>query len=244
MTEGTGIRIARRRTPLIRALTAVGAAALAVTVSLGATACSSVGSAPSSTVPVPTGTNGAVHFDDGYIQVGTGAKMVDLYFDPLCPYCQEFDLTNSATLAGAVSDGSISLRLHPLTFLDPSSNGTAYSSRAAAALTCVAESTPDSTLDYLTVLYKNQPKEGSDGLTDKKLVSMATALGVPDISSCLAFGANQAWAQSITQHALTGPIKDADITQIKGTPTVLVNGISFTGSITDEKVFSSFLQAH
>jgi protein-disulfide isomerase len=234
----------RRRSTLSRVLTAIGAVVLAFTVGVGATACSSAGSTPTSTVPVPTGTSGAVHFDEGFIQVGTGAKTVDLYFDPLCPYCQEFELANGATLSGAVSDGSISFRLHPLTFLDPSSNGTAYSSRAAAALTCVAESTPDSTLDYLAALYKNQPKEGSDGLTDKKLVSMATALGVPDISSCLATGANQAWAQSITQHALNGPIKDADITQIKGTPTVLVNGISFTGSITDEKAFAAFLNAH
>ena len=236
--------MARRRSPLFRALTAAGAAVLAVAVGLGATACSSAASAPTSTVPVPTGTQGAAHFDDGYLQVGTGAKTVDLYFDPLCPYCQEFELTNGATLAGAVTDGSISFRLHPLTFLDPSSNGTAYSSRAAAALTCVAESTPGSTLDYLAALYKDQPKEGSDGLPDKKLVSMATALGVPDISPCLATGANQAWAQSITQHALTGPIKNADITQIKGTPTVLVNGISYGGSITDEKAFAKFLDSH
>ena len=233
-----------RRNSLARALTAFGAVVLAVAVGLGATACSSAGSAPLSTVPVPTGTSGAVHFDDGYIQVGTGAKTVDVFFDPLCPYCQEFELTNGATLAKAVADGSIALRLHPLTFLDPSSNGTAYSSRASAALTCVAESTPDATLDYLRALYKNQPKEGSSGLTDEELVSMATALGVPDISSCLAEKANKAWAQSITQHALTGPIKDADITQIKGTPTVLVNGVSYSGSITDEKAFSKFLASH
>ncbi len=234
----------RRRSLRIRLLTAISTALLALAVGVGLTACSAGASTPVSTVPVPTGTSGAAHFDDGYIQVGSGAKTVDLYFDPMCPYCQEFDLTNGATLAGAVADGSISLRLHPLTFLDPSSNGTAYSSRAAAALTCVAQSDPDATLDYLTALYKNQPKEGSDGLSDKKLVSMATALGVPDISSCLASGANQAWAQSLTQHALTGPIKDADITQIKGTPTVLVNGHSYPGSITDAKAFSKFLESH
>ncbi len=236
--------MSRHRRILTRALTVVGGAVLALSIGVGLTACSAGASTPTSTVPVPTGTSGAVHFDDGFIEVGTGATTVDVYFDPLCPYCQEFDLTNGATLAAAVDDGSITLRLHPLTFLDPSSNGTAYSSRAAAALTCVAESDPDATLGYLTALYKNQPHEGSDGLTDKKLVSMADALGVSDISSCLATGANQAWAQSLTQQALKGPIKDADITQIKGTPTVLVNGISYTGSITDAKAFKKFLDSH
>ncbi|NEN06298.1 DsbA family protein [Diaminobutyricibacter tongyongensis] len=236
--------MARRRNTLIRALTTAGALVLAAAISIGVGACSSAATIPTPTVSVPTGTSGAVHFDDGFIQVGSGAKTVDVYFDPMCPYCQEFDLTNGATLAGAVADGTATVRLHPLMFLDPSSSGTQYSSRASAALTCVAESTPDATLDYLTALYKNQPKEGSDGLPDKKLVSMATALGVPDISSCLATGANQAWAQSITQHALAGPIKNADITQIKGTPTVLVNGISYGGSITDEKAFAKFLDSH
>jgi protein-disulfide isomerase len=234
----------RRRNPVIRALTTVGALIVAAAIGIGVSACSSAATIPTPTVAVPTGTSGAVHFDDGFIQVGSGAKTIDVYFDPMCPYCQEFDLTNGATLAGTVAAGTATVRLHPLMFLDQSSNGTQYSSRASAALTCVAESTPDSTLDYLTALYKNQPAEGSDGLSDTKLVSMATALGVPDISACLSSGANQAWSQTITQHALTGPIKDADITQIKGTPTVLVNGISYTGSITDDKAFSAFLDAH
>jgi protein-disulfide isomerase len=236
--------MARRHNTIIRAMTRAGALVLAATISVGVSACSSAATIPTPTVSVPTGTSGAVHFDDGFIQVGSGAKTVDVYFDPMCPYCQEFDLTNGATLAGAAADGTATVRLHPLMFLDQSSNGTQYSSRASAALTCVAESTPDSTLDYLTALYKNQPKEGSDGLPDKKLVSMATALGVPDISSCLATGANQAWSQTITQRALTGPIKGADITRIKGTPTILVDGISYTGSITDAKAFSAFVVAH
>lgn len=232
-----------RRPSLTRALTAVGAVLVAAAIAVGVSACASASSpaVPVSTVALPTGTQGGAHFDDGFLQAGSGPKTVDLYFDPLCPYCNEFEKANGATLAAKVANDSITLRLHPLTFLDRSSNGTAYSSRASAALTCVAQTTPDATVDYLALLYKNQPEEGSDGLSDKKLIALASGLNVPDIADCLATGANQAWAQANTQRALTGPIEGADIPAIKGTPTVLVNGTSFTGSITDSAAFSKFL---
>ncbi len=234
------------RHPVLRAAMVLSAFIAAAAIGIGVSACSAGGApnAPSSSVALPTGTQGAANFDKGYLAVGTGAKAVDLYFDPLCPYCNEFEKANGATLASAVKDGSITFRLHPLTFLDPSSNGTAYSSRASAALTCVAVSDPAATLGYLADLYANQPAEGSDGLTNSKLAALASKRGVADISGCIANGANQAWAQNVTQRALAGPIEGADIPAIKGTPTVLVNGVSFTGSITDSVVFSKFLTSH
>ena len=111
---------------------------LALGVVFAVAGCSLLGGA--SNVPVatdkpPTGTDGAVDFDGGFIAAGNGAKKVDLWFDAMCPVCGAFEKANGATLASAVDDGSITLRLHPLTFLDAASNGTGYSTRAAAALT-------------------------------------------------------------------------------------------------------------
>lgn len=224
---------------------AIAAVVLAALVTVGIAACASTptsqGATPESTVALPNGTVGAANFDAGYLAVGTGTKTVDLYFDPMCPYCQQFESANGSKLAGAVSDGSITLRLHPLTFLDGSSNGTEYSSRASAALTCVAARDPKSTLGYLTLLYKDQPKEGTSGLTDDRLDALATGLGAPSIAGCLSNGTYQAWAQYNTNKALTGPLPDADIKSIQGTPTIIVNGHSYPGSITDTAAFASFL---
>jgi protein-disulfide isomerase len=224
------------------------ALALGIAASLALTGCSSGGGADStatasaSTVPIPTGTDGAAHFDEGYLQVGTGATIVDVYFDPMCPICGVFEQTNGAQLASLVDDGTITLRLHPMTFLDRASNGTAYSTRADSALTCVAVAEPADTLPYLAALYKNQPKENSSGLSDKELIDLATTAGAPDISDCVTAGTYTSWAQRSNDAALAG-IKGADIPAIRGTPTVLVNGKSYQGPVNDASALAEAIAA-
>ena len=190
---------------------------------------------------LPTGTVGAAHFDDGYLLVGTGTQIVDVYVDPMCPFCRYFEETNGSQLAALVSDGTITLRLHSLTFLDRASQGTDYSSRASAALTCQATLNPEDLLGYQAALFANQPAENTEGLSDSEL---ATLIDSPvDISDCLASGEYQAWSQANTEQALNGPIPDAEITRIQGTPTVLVNGSVYSGGLTDPAEFLAFLTA-
>ncbi len=224
------------------------AALLAVTVTVGVASCSLLGgnsNVPGATAKPPTGTDAAVDFDGGFVSAGTGSKKVDIWFDAMCPVCGAFEKTNGETLSNAVQDGSVTLRLHPLTFLDRASNGTGYSTRAAAALVCVGVHDPDHVLDYYQALFTNQPDENSNGLTDKELAKRATDLGITDISACIdRSGPYQAWAQANTAHSQSGPITvdgKKVLDTIQGTPTVLVNGRQYTGSISDEKEFASFL---
>lgn len=211
------------------------AAALAAAVVVGGAACSLGGNSdvPVATDAPPTGADGAVNFDGRYISAGTGSTKVDLWFDPMCPGCGQFERLNGETLAAAVAGDAITLRLHPLSFLDRYSNGTAYSSRAVAALTCVAVHDPDKALDYFRALYEDQPEEGSNGLTDDELATRATDLGITDISGCIErSGPYQAWAQANTAHSQSGPIEvdgKKVLDSIESTPTVLVNGKPFTG---------------
>ncbi|MGY4856976.1 DUF4190 domain-containing protein [Cryobacterium sp. AP23] len=186
-----------------------------------------------------SGQVGAVNLDDGYLQVGTGSTLVDLYIDPMCPYCGQFEIANGDTLAALVDDDSITLRLHSLTFLDQASQGTAYSSRASAALTCEAAINPASTLDYLAALFVNQPAEGTSGLTDEELVALST--GADSIAECVSDGDYVAWSQQNTENAITGPIEGADIPSIQGTPTVLVDGSQYNGAIDDAQALREFI---
>ncbi|GAA1444705.1 DsbA family protein [Leifsonia poae] len=243
MSSTTLVRPTRRR-----GLRALGAVLVAMALATGISACSLIGGSspvPSSTAKAPTGVDGAVNFDERYIQAGTGDKKVDLWFDPMCPICGIFEKTNGETLSKAVADGSITLRLHPLTFLDRLSNGTGYSTRAVAALTCVAVKEPARALEYYQALFSNQPEENSDGLTDKQLAKLATDAGIGDISNCLAdSGPYQSWAQANTAHSQTGPITvdgKKVLDRIEGTPTVLVDGKLFTGKVDDGPAFRSFL---
>jgi protein-disulfide isomerase len=231
--------------------TLIAVAAIAAIATLGLAGCapaaktsSSSSSSSASSAPLPTGTVGAAHLDDGYLSVGTGEKVVDVYFDPMCPICGAFEEANGPQLAGLVDGGAITLQLHPMTFLNRASQGTDYSTRASAALTCVAAADASSTLPYFTALYANQPAENSSGLTDQELIALANDAGAPDVTDCVSSGTYHYWVQKANDDALTGPIDGADIKAVQGTPTVLVNGTSFTGKVTDAKALADFISAN
>ena len=196
-------------------------------------------SAGSSSAPLPSGQLGAADFDGGYLEFGTGPVIIDEYIDPMCPFCAQFEQTNGDLLLAGVESGVITLRVHSLTFLDSKSQGTNYSSRASAALTCQATLNPDATLDFLSALFANQPLEDTTGLSDAELVDLAS--GDVSIADCVQNGDYQAWSQQNTEAALTGPIEGAEIAAVSGTPTVLVDGAQYRGSLTDQGEFSAFV---
>ncbi|TFC04339.1 DUF4190 domain-containing protein [Cryobacterium adonitolivorans] len=212
-------------------------AAMGAFVTAVAGATSSVTSSESATSSEEaTGQTGAAYFDDGFLMVGTGVTVVDLYIDPMCPYCGQFDIANGDTLAALVDDGTITLRLHSLTFLDQASQGTEYSTRASAALTCEAAINPESTLDYLAALFANQPAEGTTGLSDDELTALSGGSG--SIADCVTGEQYHAWSQQNTDDALTGPIPGAELSSIQGTPTVLIDGSQYSGPIDDPQALT------
>jgi protein-disulfide isomerase len=193
-------------------------------------------------VPAPavvSGQVGAAHLDEGFLQAGTGATVVDLYIDPMCPYCGQFEAANGATLKALVDAGSITLRVHSLTFLDQASQGSEYSTRASNALTCEAAINPDSTLDFMAALFANQPAEGTTGLGNDELVALSG--GADSIADCVRGGRYEAWAQQNTADALAGPIPGSNLPALQGTPTVLVDGSQYQGAIDDPQAFAEFV---
>ncbi|WP_166805613.1 thioredoxin domain-containing protein [Cryobacterium ruanii] len=217
------------------------AAFVVATDSSAAPGTATASSAPEPSAPLPTGKLGAANFDAGYLEFGTGAVIVDEYLDPMCPFCAQFEEANGELLLAGVESGVITLRVHSLTFLDRLSQGTDYSSRASAALTCQAALNPDLALEYVGILFANQPPEQTRGLTDAELVALAP--GSVNIADCVESGDYLTWSQQNTETALTGPIEGAEIDSVEGTPTVLVDGVLYTGSFTDTAEFSAFVAA-
>ncbi|WP_104134120.1 DUF4190 domain-containing protein [Cryobacterium sp. Y62] len=200
---------------------------------------SNAGSSSSSSTSLPSGQLGAADFDGGYLEFGTGAVIIDEYIDPMCPFCAQFEQTNGALLLDGVERDFITLRLHSLTFLDSKSQGTNYSSRASAALTCQATLNPEQALDFLSALFANQPLEDTTGLSDAELIDLVP--GAVSIADCVQNGEYQAWSRQNTEAALAGPIEGAEIEAVSGTPTVLVDGAQYRGSLTDQSEFSDFV---
>jgi protein-disulfide isomerase len=167
-----------------------------------------------------------------------------VYLDYECPYCDQFETANSAQMKSWVEAGTATLEIHPISILDNSSAGTNYSTRSANAAACVANFDPNSFLDVNAALFANQPAEGAVGLTDAQITSILSKAGVTGtkVSSCIAKQTFSKWVAAETARALAGPLPDSNVSKVTGTPTVIVNGKSYTGALNDPAAFKAFVE--
>ncbi|MGB3730687.1 DsbA family protein, partial [Microbacterium sp.] len=161
--------------------------------------------------PAPKGA--IINSDTGAITFGKGDKVIDTYIDLMCPACNAFEQTFSEQLKTLAGEDKITLNVHPIAILDRYSAGSNYSSRAAAAVYCVAEKSPDKTLDYIASLYQNQPEENSTGLSDAQLQDYAKQAGAADAASCMEKGTYLKYG-----------VAQAKAHSIQGTPTIELDG--------------------
>jgi protein-disulfide isomerase len=155
--------------------------------------------------------------DDGTaFASGDGPVTIDIYEDFMCPVCHEFETSSGATLKQLVTDKKVTVRYHPIAILDRYSNGTEYSTRAAAA--AAAAGAAGKFAEYHQVLFDNQPEENSNGLDDAKLIDLGKSVGLTDAAfgDAVNSGKYESWATKVTE--------TASAKGVTGTPTVLVNG--------------------
>ncbi|GAA5200773.1 hypothetical protein GCM10023346_43640 [Arthrobacter gyeryongensis] len=147
-------------------------------------------------------------------EAGKPVKVV-AYIDFICPICKNFESTYSQQLTQLRNDGKITLEYRPFGFLDASSS-TNYSSRAANAAACVANTSPDKYSALVDLLYAQQPAEGSPGISDNDLKKLATQAGSANIDSCIDNKTYRPFIKVVTQEAKN--------IGISGTPTVFIDG--------------------
>ena len=166
-----------------------------------------------------------------------------MYVDYLCPICGNFETTNGEQITSWVTAGTATVEIHPISILDRLSSGTEYATRAANAAACVANYDPDDFLEFNAAMFGDQPAENTTGLSDAELTGLVESAGVTssEVAGCIADQTYSTWVEASTQRALDGPIPNSDIAQVKGTPTVLVNGAQYTGSFTDAAAFEAFV---
>ncbi|MHC6228384.1 DsbA family protein [Arthrobacter sp. MMS24-T111] len=165
-------------------------------------------------------------------EAGKPVKVV-LYVDFICPICKNFETQYNDQLTSLRNDGKITVEYRPLGFLDSRST-TNYSSRAANAAACVANTAPQKYADYFNALYAQQPAEGSAGLSDNDLKKMASDMGV-DIGSCVDDKTYRPYVKYAT--------KEASAIGVTGTPTVFVDGKQWGKGDSAQTPFPDFLQA-
>ncbi|MGX1162335.1 thioredoxin-like protein [Arthrobacter sp. SLBN-100] len=165
-------------------------------------------------------------------EAGKPVKVV-LYIDFICPVCKNFEAQYNEQLTSLRNEGKITVEYRALGFLDSRST-TNYSSRAANAAACVVNESPEKYAEFVDALFANQPAEGGAGLSDDKLKSMASDIGV-DINSCVDDKTYRPYVKFTT--------KEAAAIGVTGTPSVFVEGKQWGKGDSAQTPFPDFLQA-
>jgi protein-disulfide isomerase/uncharacterized membrane protein YphA (DoxX/SURF4 family) len=170
------------------------------------------------------------------VTVGNAAApvTVDVYEDLQCPICNQLEQSGLTTdFDNKIKATTIKVNYHIMSFLDSSSNGNKYSSRAANAAYCASDTSVAAFQKFHNIAYgknsagaNNQPAEGSNGAPDSTFVAWGKQAGITsaDFSTCV----------SANQHAqlVVAVTDDASKAGVSGTPTVFVAG-KRVGSVND-----------
>lgn len=142
---------------------------------------------------------------------------LDLYFDFMCPGCGGFEHYEAAYLDELRASGDLAVYYHPMGNLDGLSQGTKFSTRAAAAAALIAQDAPEAFVDFVAGMFAQQPAENTPGLSDEQIQSIATAAGVPDdVVQRIPLHEYESWVRVATERAV--------LDGVGGTPLIALDG--------------------
>lgn len=165
--------------------------------------------------------------DNGVVLLGKpgAGTTLDIFEDPLCPACAALEHLSGQSVAQAIDNGDIAVRYHMLNFLNQASSSGDYSTRAGAALLCVAQDGDAIAYGAMhAALFSpdTQPAEsGKSDLTNEDLARIAQENGASDsAATCITSGENVDAAEA----AAVAASEALKATGSTGTPTVVADG--------------------
>ena len=154
------------------------------------------------------------------------APTLEIFMDPMCPWCGKVGRVIDPQLQRMISAGQINVTYNFLNFLDSASSDQ-YSSRVDNALAMVAQEDPDHLPAFAAAVFAAdfQPNESSyQAVSDARLADKAVGVGVPKaLADRFAQGTYRPWVDKVNAYAITR--KDAkDAKGEFSTPTIMING--------------------
>ncbi|MFC7764835.1 DsbA family protein [Leucobacter soli] len=173
-----------------------------------------------------------------------------IYVDYRCPHCASFEEANGDLLEDALEDGTTTIEVVPLVFLDRASEGSYYSSRAASAMACLADARVAGAWEFHSELLDPsvQPQSGA-GPTNEQLIELAEdatdAPLDPTVADCITSERFVPFVQALNDWVFANPVPnaiDAEL-RVSGTPMAVVNGVPYAGEPSDGAAFRAFFEA-
>jgi hypothetical protein len=93
-------------------------------------------------------------------------------------------------------------------------------------------------------MYVGQGTENTAGLSNAQMVSLVHGAGLKngDVDKCINGVTFKSWVTAATNRTKAGPLPNSSLPAVSGTPTVLINGQQYVGSLTDGGAFTDFVQ--
>ena len=190
---------------------------------------------------VPVGQDGVA----GGGTAGADAVEVVVYSDYMCPICGMFEEINGPVLDELRENGEVIVEYRPVSILDRTSQGSLFSTRAAAAAGFVADQAPEGFVAFNAAMLTNQPEEGTNGLSDEQIADLARDAGVDEaVAAQIADGSYLEgddsfvpWVTAATEEATRA------FPEGFGTPTILVNGENLSDLGVDWRMVGALVDA-
>ncbi|MFN3600989.1 MAG: DsbA family protein [Dietzia sp.] len=165
--------------------------------------------------------------DTGVIVVGEeNAPVLQVWEDFNCPACASFEGQYGEPLATAVEDGDLRVEYHNLDFQNRASASGEYSTRAIAAIQCVAakDSLPVF-FDVKNAYYANQPAGQGGDLSPRELADIAESAGAnADSVECIGNVETNGGMEKAEETADNADRSIRDVAGSVSTPTVAFEG--------------------
>lgn len=172
---------------------------------------------------IPVGQSGVA----GDVAGAGDAVQVAVYLDFMCPACGEFEQMSGPTLAELREQGDVVVEYRPVSILDHASRGAEFSTRSAVAVGFVADRAPEAFMQFLDLIFINQPAQNTSGLSNEDLARLAGEAGAPeDVTAEIADGSYLEGEGSFVDWTAAATVQASRDLDPFGTPTVLVDGES------------------
>jgi protein-disulfide isomerase len=195
--------------------------------------------AATTTAAIPP--HGTAVATDAATRAPSGVVPIDLYLDYGQPSSARFGAANAKQLSNWVTQGLITLEIHPVAL---SSAHGRYSARAANAMACVAAAAPDSYLAASDALLSAAAKKGFGHPSDAGIATLVRKAGVrsSEVASCITGESYAAWVTAATRRATTAKLPDTKVGELTTAPLALVNGTRYPGEVADAGAFATFTE--